>query len=199
MDLPKKFTDELNRSWVIDINVGTLKRIKAHTGIVLDDLIGTVKASARTANRAEAERLAREAQQPLRDLMDDTSRFMDLLYAILQPDAAKANPPISQDDFDAGFRGPTIAAAHAPFLQALHDFFPQAPKKALTRGLIEEMRAMRLTGEAGLKRIEEMASKMSDAEVTRIANQEMDAAMSEEPSSKSASDSPATSGLTLAG
>lgn len=161
MDFPKTFTDDAGRQWTVAITFGTLKRVKALCGLSFDDLIATPK------SKGDAD----AAAKPLRDLMDDSGRFSEVLYAILKPDADAAG--LSSSQFDDGFQGAATEAAQAAFLQALYDFFPKAPKKMMVKGLIEDAKGMRILETQARKRIAELETTTNEQMIAMM-NQTID-------------------------
>src|SRR3990167_1952817 len=171
MEFPKTFTDDLGRSWTVDITVSTLKRLKLLCAFSIDSLVSEPDPKSR-----DMEKSAQAAVQPLREFLDDGVRFSEVLYAILKPDADKLG--LTPEQFDDGFRWPALTAAREAFLQALHDFFPSPPKRMIVRGLMAEMSRMKILTAAGTKRIEEELAKMTPAMVEKLANDSIDEALS---------------------
>lgn len=186
MTFAKTVTDDLGRAWTVDITVSTLKRLAATPcAFSIDSLVGDIDSKAK--DRAEA---AEKASLPLRDFLDDTMRFAEVLFAIVKPEADKLGVTI--DQFDEGFRGDSIQSAQEAFLQALHDFFRSPPKKMILRGMIEERKQMKILVAAGRKRMEMMLAQQTPEKLEKLANESIDAALS-----KSAIASPGPLGLTL--
>jgi hypothetical protein len=180
---PKKFVDDLGRSWTVDITVGTIKRVKAAVGFSFDDLVSDAP---RKKNHAEA---AEDAVRPLRAFLDDDAKFSDVLFAIV----GSQNPDIDQSNFDDGMGGLALSLAKSAFVQALHDFFQKSPpKRMLVRGVMEQMQMMKRAETTANKKLAELMASQPDVEA--ITNQEIEKAMSEaiaERSSSDATNSPA--------
>lgn len=173
---PRTFKDDLGHEWTVDITVSTLKRVRLLVnGFTFDDLISTP--AKQTQKELEA------AVQPLRDFLDDTVRFSEVLYAILKPQAEAKS--LTHEQFDDGFVGHAIGLAKEAFLQALMDFFPQAPKRMMTRGLMEEAKRMTVMEDAARRRMEAMAAEMTDENITKLVNEKIDEVLK-----KPASDGP---------
>lgn len=172
--------DTANRTWTIDITVATLRRVKQLANFSFDELIATP-----TGKKKDHEAIV----APLRAFLDDTGRFLEVLWAILKPDAEKASPCITQDDFDGAFRGQAIDDAQSAFLVGLHDFFPNAPKRMIVKGLIEERKNLAIANRTAQKRMEKEIAEMSPEKVEAMVNKEIDSALS----LKSASEPPASS------
>jgi hypothetical protein len=110
----KSFKDTAGRTWLVQVNVGTIKRVRDLLGV---DLLAIVEDGAKL----------------LRDLADDPVRLVDVLYAVLKPQADAATPYVNDEQFGEAMFGDPIAAGFEALVEAVTDFFPQArQRKALT-------------------------------------------------------------------
>jgi hypothetical protein len=106
----KKFIDALGRYWVVDINVATIKRVKALTEINLLTVV-------------EGELVERLSSDPI--------LLCDVLYGVCKPQADREG--ISDEDFGAGLAGDAIADATTCLIEALVEFFPEPRRRLLQR------------------------------------------------------------------
>lgn len=116
------FLDNAGRTWIIAINVATIKRVRGLVGI---DLYGLVD----------------EGFQALAALLDDPVRLADVLFCLCKDEADKAS--VSDEDFGRALAGDAIARAADAFVDELVDFFPDARTRASLRRVIEAGRQVR--------------------------------------------------------
>jgi hypothetical protein len=106
----KKFIDAQGRYWVVDINVATIKRVKALTEINLLTVV-------------EGELVERLSSDPI--------LLCDVLYGVCKPQADREG--ISDEDFGTGLAGDAIADATTSLIEALVEFFPEPRRRLLQR------------------------------------------------------------------
>jgi hypothetical protein len=94
------FTDANKMDWSLDLTVASIKRVQSMTGVNLLE--------------------AREGSI-LVDIADDPIKMADILYAIVQPQAASRN--VSDEVFGASLNGDTLRTAIEAFVDELIDFF----------------------------------------------------------------------------
>jgi hypothetical protein len=94
------FTDANKLDWSLDLTVASIKRVQSMTGVNLLE--------------------AREGSI-LVDIADDPIKMADILYAIVQPQAASRN--VSDEAFGASLNGDTLRTAIEAFVDELIDFF----------------------------------------------------------------------------
>ena len=150
--VPTKYKDALAREFVVDITVATLKRLRQHLAFNLDDLAPMVVDPRKPRSKAEREAEAEAAMKPLQALLDDDAQFSEVLYLCVKPSAVEQE--IDHAGFDDGYSDQSIYDAKEAFVQSLHDFFPQAPRKLIVRGILEQMKAMRQMETQAMKRVE---------------------------------------------
>lgn len=114
----RTFKDRRGNTWTIDINVLSIKKIRAHCNINLLDVLDI--------NQGEDGLLAR--------LADDPVLLADILYAICVPD--KEKDPDAEAAFMAAIAGDVVDQATWALLEDIADFFPKA-KGAALRKVIE--------------------------------------------------------------
>lgn len=94
------FKDTEGRSWDLSLTIGDVKRVKNLVGVDLLD--------------------ARQGQL-LSDLASDPVATVDVLYAIVKPEADARN--VSDEQFGAALDGESVRKAIDAFVEALIDFF----------------------------------------------------------------------------
>jgi hypothetical protein len=118
------FTDGKNRLWGVQIDIATVKRVRALCGVDLLDLAGGLP--------------------PLHErLATDLVLAVDVLYAVCQPQAAAAG--IDATQFGGMMAGSRAAEAFAAFWESLADFFQglRPTHEALARALGTWLAAVR--------------------------------------------------------
>jgi hypothetical protein len=104
----QKFVDRSGRVWVVEIDVATIKRVRAMTDI---NLLSVVEGDL------------------IEQLMNDPITLCDVLYAICQPQAISQN--VSDESFGQGLAGDVISDATAALLAGLVAFFPEPRRRLL--------------------------------------------------------------------
>lgn len=151
----KSFKDSKDRTWLITINVGAIKKVRAILNI---DLL----------NIAETE--GKSDFSLLQKLYDDPVLLVDVIYVLCKDEADKQN--ISDEDFGQGMTGAALDSAVTAFLAELTEFFP--PRKRLIL-----QKAVDLIRRFDQKTEEAIADYLSnsnldsylDAELERLKNQ----------------------------
>ena len=117
----RTYTDNLDRAWMLEINVTAIKKVKALTGVDLYKLLD---------NRFEG----------LNQLLRDPIALVDVLFALCQAQAAEKS--IADEEFGRGLAGQALGDAGEAFLEELLDFFPERKAAAaLQRTLARVKRA----------------------------------------------------------
>ncbi len=111
----RSFIDNQSRRWMITVNVGTIKRVRALCGVDLLTLI------------AFDEDTQRANTDLLEKLSTDPVLLVDVLYAVCKPEADAQN--ISDEDFGKAMCGDIIEDATRILLDEIVDFFPEAKRK----------------------------------------------------------------------
>jgi hypothetical protein len=109
------FKDNAGRSWTIQINVDTIKRVRDLLKINLVEIL--------TSNL-------------IQKLAEDPCLLGDLLFVICKPDADLQK--ISDSEFGRGLGGDAIESATTAFLEEMIDFFPLNRRKLL-RAAVKRM------------------------------------------------------------
>ena len=108
----KTFADNAARTWTVQINVDTIKRVRDLAQVNLLEVI-------------EGKLLER--------LISDPILLCDVIYCVCQPEADTKN--ISDADFGRSMAGDAIDGATTALLEELVDFFPQGKRRVLSKAL----------------------------------------------------------------
>lgn len=114
----KSFTDNTGRAWLVNVNVGTIKRVRALCGVDLANII-----SIESGQKPKIELLERLASDPV--------LLVDVLYAVCKPEADAKN--ISDEEFGAAMAGDSVDHATSALLDEIIDFFPEAKRRAFQK------------------------------------------------------------------
>lgn len=109
------FDDNKGRTWVLEINVNTVKRVRS---------------------LADCDLLDTENGEIIRRLSSDPILLCDVLFAICKPQAEEKG--ISDVEFGKGLAGDAIADATEALLEALANFFP-GRRASLLKGALQKM------------------------------------------------------------
>ena len=133
----RQFKDNAGRTWTVDINVATLKRVRGLTGVDLMQVIeGTL----------------------IEKLIRDPVLLCDVVYAICKPEADARN--VSDEEFGKAMAGDAIEAATTAVLEELVGFCPSPRDRAnLGRVLQATNRVMDKARDLTEKRIETLTSE----------------------------------------
>ena len=115
------FTDTAGRTWTVTVTVSGIKRVRDLLTVDLLDV-------------ANGDLLSR--------LADDPVLLVDVLYALLKPEADARG--VTDEDFGRGLAGGVLDEASSALMKGLLDFFPSAQRaRALARMVrkIEEQEA----------------------------------------------------------
>ncbi len=104
----QKFVDRKSNVWIVEIDTSTLRRVKAVTGVNLLECV-------------EGDLIER--------LSSDVLLLVDVLYAILQPQADQQQ--ITDEQFGEGLAGDVITDATTALLEAMVAFFPEPRRRLL--------------------------------------------------------------------
>ena len=103
----RQFKDNAGRTWTVDINVATLKRVRGLTGVDLMQVIeGTL----------------------IEKFIRDPVLLCDVVYAVCKPEADAAK--VSDEEFGKAMAGDAIEAATGAVLDELISFCPSPRDRA---------------------------------------------------------------------
>jgi len=105
----QQFKDNAGRSWTVDINVATLKRVRGLVGV---DLMQVIEGSL------------------IEKFIRDPVLLCDVVYAICKPEADAATPRVSDEEFGTAMAGDAIEAATGALLEELVAFCPSPRDRA---------------------------------------------------------------------
>jgi len=133
----RQFKDNAGRTWTVDINVATLKRVRGLTGVDLMQVIeGTL----------------------IEKLIRDPVLLCDVVYAVCKPEADAAK--VSDEEFGRAMAGDAIEAATQAVLDELISFCPSPRDRAnLGRVLQATNRVMDKARDLTEKRIQTLTSE----------------------------------------
>ena len=141
----RQFKDNAGRTWTVDINVATLKRVRGLTGVDLMQVIeGTL----------------------IEKFIRDPVLLCDVVYAVCKPEADVAK--VSDEEFGKAMAGDAIEAATGAVLDELISFCPSPRDRAnLGRVLQATNRVMDKARDLTEKRIETLTS---ESELDKLVN-----------------------------
>ena len=131
----KSFIDNKGRTWMLEVTVATVKRVRGLCKVDLNSIIELDK-----NNKPSAELLERLSSDPV--------LLVDVLFAVCKPQADKLG--ITDEDFGEAMAGDAIEYATNALLEEIIDFFPEA-KRLVMRKILS---ASRKFSEAARKRLE---------------------------------------------
>ena len=147
----KSFTDNAGRVWMLAVNVGAIKRVRALCGVDLNSIIELDEKNKPTAKLLER-------------LSTDPVLLVDVLYAVCKPECDSKN--VSDEEFGAAMAGDAIDLATSALLDEIIDFFPEAKRLAFKKILS----ATRRFEEIARKRMNDLLadSKFEDRLVSEL-------------------------------
>lgn len=143
----KYFKDTKGREWCIDINVLTLKKIKASCGVDLMDVVSFDEENGLKTGLLDK-------------LGSDVCLLVDVLFSACKEQADRDG--VSDEEFAKGLNGDVIDDASGKLLDELVDFFPFAKRKMMTK-VMTASRKMRSASEK--KMMELLDSGLLEKEV----------------------------------
>ena len=118
----RSFKDSEGRSWDINLNIATLKRVK---NADIDHGRGVDLLNLDTAEKNESPLVTRLAM--------DIALLCDVIYVCIQPQAVKRE--INDEQFGEALGGEVIVKARTAFFEELADFFQSVGRKELVRAI----------------------------------------------------------------
>jgi hypothetical protein len=143
----RTFKDNAGRTWTVDINVATLKRVRGLTGVDLMQVIeGTL----------------------IEKLIRDPVLLCDVVYAICKTEADTAK--VSDEDFGRAMAGDAIEAATTAVLEELVGFCP-SPRDRANLG-----RVLQATKKVMERARDLVEKKLDSGELDRLADRLLESA-----------------------
>jgi len=112
----KSFADNAGRTWALQVNVDTIKRVQGLLGVNLLDVV-------------DGDLIER--------LVADPVLVCDVVYVVCKPEADKQG--VSDEEFGRAMAGDAIHNAADALLAEIVDFFPPA-KRTILAAALEKMR-----------------------------------------------------------
>lgn len=145
----RTFKDNAGRTWTVNINVATLKRVRGLTGVDLMQVIeGTL----------------------IEKLIRDPVLLCDVVYAVCKPEADAATPPVSDEEFGRAMAGDAIEAATTAVLEELVGFCP-SPRDRANLG-----RVLQATKKVMERARDLVEKKLDSGELDRLADRLLETA-----------------------
>jgi len=111
----KQFTDAEGRTWSVVTDLSAARRLRRAGHDIID---------------------FESAGEKIPSLYIDEIDMAEALYAICEPQAVSASPPVSEDDFLSAISGEATEAAREALMAALPDFFSGQKRRVVVK-LIE--------------------------------------------------------------
>ena len=116
----RTFKDNAGRTWSVTLNVLQMKRIRAHLGI---DLVNVITLDA--GGKVKVDLVDRIANDPC--------LLVDILWVCVEDEAKAAG--VTDEEFGRSLAGESIEEATRAFLDELVDFFPGAKRLFLAKAV----------------------------------------------------------------
>ena len=157
----RTFKDNAGRTWSVTLNVLQMKRIRAHLGI---DLVNVITLDA--GGKVKVDLVDRIANDPC--------LLVDILWVCVEEEAKEAG--VTDEQFGCALAGDSIDDATKAFLDELVDFFPGARRLFLKK-------AVELSRKFGGEMTEALGKALEDPELERRVEESMRSSASSPESS----------------
>ena len=158
----RTFKDNAGRTWGVTLNVHQMKRIRAHLGI---DLVNVITLDA--GGKVKVDLVDRIANDPC--------LLVDILWVCVEDEAKAAG--VTDEEFGRSLAGESIEEATRAFLDELVDFFPGAKRLFLKK-------AVELSRKFGGEMTEALGKALEDPELERRVEESMRSSASSPESSE---------------
>ena len=158
----RTFKDNAGRTWSVTLNVLQMKRIRAHLGI---DLVNVITLDA--GGKVKVDLVDRIANDPC--------LLVDILWVCVEDEAKAAG--VTDEEFGRSLAGESIEEATRAFLDELVDFFPGAKRLFLKK-------AVELSRKFGGEMTEALGKALEDPELERCVEESMRSSASSPASSE---------------
>ena len=158
----RTFKDNAGRTWGVTLNVHQMKRIRAHLGI---DLVNVITLDA--GGKVKVDLVDRIANDPC--------LLVDILWVCVEEEAKAAG--VTDEEFGRSLAGESIEEATRAFLDELVDFFPGAKRLFLKK-------AVELSRKFGGEMTEALGKALEDPELERRVEESMRSSASSPESSE---------------
>lgn len=116
----KTFKDNKDRSWDLEVNVASIKRVR---------------------DIAEVDLLDIEDSNVFRTLLNDPITLCNVIYVLIKPVADERS--ITDEDFGRSMAGDAIEHATTALLEELTDFFPHPSRRAALKKVLRKIDTFR--------------------------------------------------------
>ena len=158
----RTFKDNAGRTWGVTLNVLQMKRIRAHLGI---DLVNVITLDA--GGKVKVDLVDR--------IVNDPCLLVDILWVCVEDEAKAAG--VTDEEFGRSLAGESIEEATRAFLDELVDFFPGAKRLFLKK-------AVELSRKFGGEMTEALGKALEDPELERRVEESMRSSASSPASSE---------------
>ena len=158
----RTFKDNAGRTWSVTLNVLQMKRIRAHLGI---DLVNVITLDA--GGKVKVDLVDRIANDPC--------LLVDILWVCVEDEAKAAG--VTDEEFGRALAGDAIDEATKALLDELVDFFPGAKRLFLKK-------AVELSRKFGGEMTEALGKALEDPELERRVEESMRSSASSPESSE---------------
>ena len=158
----RTFKDNAGRTWSVTLNVLQMKRIRAHLGI---DLVNVITLDA--GGKVKVDLVDRIANDPC--------LLVDILWVLVEDEAKAAG--VTDEECGRSLAGESIEEATRAFLDELVDFFPGAKRLFLKK-------AVELSRKFGGEMTEALGKALEDPELERRVEESMRSSASSPASSE---------------
>ena len=146
----KTFKDNAGRTWTVEVNIATVKRVRSLINVDLMDVI----------NKDNHENL-------MNRLALDPILMGNVVYAVCKPDADKIN--VDDENFGRALAGDVIDHAYMALMEELVDFFPEEKRQVLHKALLKQRKVEKKAAKAARLYIENpKIDEQIDAEIRSI-------------------------------
>jgi len=172
----RTFSDSAGRTWQLAITVDAVRRVRDLVGVNLARLIEPREAGGPSSASGPSRATPRGGSLPLlTDLEDDLLLLVDVIYALVKPQADAQG--VSDADFGRALGGEAIAGAHEAFWRELADFFRSLKRQAPARAIEKQLALVEAAMAAAERKIEAL-------DVERIVEQTDGGSSSSAPASR---------------
>ncbi len=133
----REFQDTAGRTWTLDVTVGSIKRVREATNVILPALFD-------------------DNMKPVAELTKDYEKLVNVLWAM----CSKQRPDVDAEQFAESLGGDTLGKATEALVRATADFFTSPEQRAALHKMIDTIleTAGKLTNLAGNRVAEILAT-----------------------------------------
>ncbi len=145
----REFTDTDKRTWTLDVTVGSIKRVREATGLILPTLFD-------------------DGMKPLGEFTKDYEKVVDVHYAM----CSRQHPEVDPMQFADSLGGDTLNQATEALVRATADFFTSQDQRDALHKMIDMLleTAGKMTGLAGSR----VSEALKNLDTTQLASSCLD-------------------------